>query len=212
MSIRAECDNCGAVYELDEPAAEDPPECRCGNTLRVTGDNRAAPETGNDGPRQPLDFDEGGGGGMLQLKSRLEMPESVPMTTMADVAFLLIIFFLLTSTFAKDAGLDVSLPKAMTSKRLPKRKITVWVTSGGRIKVNDTWIKPENLSDALSSQLEQTSLKAVTIRGDEGVPYGTIVAVMDTVKRLGARITLAAEVEEAAPSAEAGTAGAGGGE
>jgi len=126
------------------------------------------------------------------------------MATMADVAFLLIIFFMLTSTFARDTGLDITLPKALTSESLPKREVTIWVNRFGQIKVNDNWIDPQHLVVVLRQELAESATSAVTIRGDEQVPYGTIVTVMDTAKLFGADITLAAEieVERSGPGAE----------
>lgn len=123
------------------------------------------------------------------------MPSIVPMATMADVAFLLIIFFMLTSTFAKDTGLDITLPRAITSQALPKRDVTIWVNRLGQLRVNQSWIRPDDLPDMLKREFAQAGARGVTIRGDEGVPYGTIVFVMDTAKLLGADITLAAEIE-----------------
>jgi len=117
------------------------------------------------------------------------------MATMADVAFLLIIFFMLTSTFARDTGLDITLPQAITSQALPKRDVTIWVTRAGQLRVNDNWMKPADLPLALKREFTDSGARGVTIRGDEGVPYGTIVTVMDTAKLLGADITLAAEIE-----------------
>ena len=126
------------------------------------------------------------------------------MTTMGDIAFLLIIFFMLTSTFAKDTGLDITLPKALSSEKLDKREVTVWVSREGRVRVNETWIDPEDLREVLGREFAKVEVKGVTIRGDEQVPYGTIMTVMDVAKILGADITLAAEVEEGHPGAVIG--------
>jgi len=115
----------------------------------------------------------------MRLRSRLNITPSLPMATMADVAFLLIIFFMLTSTFARDTGLNIVLPKALSSEK---------------------WVKPEDLMGVLQRELGDARVKAVTIRGDERVPYGTIVTVMDTAKLLGAEITLAAEIETKLPT------------
>ncbi len=140
----------------------------------------------------------------MRLRSRLEPLPPLPMATMADVAFLLIIFFMLTSTFARDTGLDIALPKAMTSESLPKREVTIWVNRYGQVRINDNWIRPEDLLSALRAEFAQAQVKGVTIRGDERVPYGTIVTVMDAAKLLGADITLAAEVEPGTPGARVG--------
>lgn len=140
----------------------------------------------------------------MRLRSRLEPLPPLPMATMADVAFLLIIFFMLTSTFARDTGLDITLPKAMTSESLPKREVTIWVNRYGQVRINDNWIRPEDLLSALRAEFAQAQVKGVTIRGDERVPYGTIVTVMDAAKLLGADITLAAEVEPGTEGARVG--------
>ncbi len=137
----------------------------------------------------------------MKLRSRLQPLSPLPMATMADVAFLLIIFFMLTSTFARDTGLDIILPRAMTSESLPKREVTVWVNRYGQVRINENWIEPGDLMPALRAEFAQADVKGVTIRGDERVPYGTIVTVMDAAKQLGADITLAAEVEAGTPGA-----------
>jgi len=140
----------------------------------------------------------------MRRRSRLPQLSPLPMATMADVAFLLIIFFMLTSTFARDTGLDITLPKAMTSESLPKREVTIWVNRQGQVRVNQDWIEPAQLRGALEAEFAQADVKGVTIRGDEQVPYGTIVTVMDVAKLLGANITLAAEVAEGHPGAVVG--------
>ena len=143
----------------------------------------------------------------MRFRSRLTAPNIVPMATMADVAFLLIIFFMLTSTFARDTGLDITLPKALTSENLPKREVTIWVNRLGQIRINESWIRPEDLASVLKKELAESALRAVTIRGDERVPYGTVVTVMDTAKLLGASITLAAEIEAEARAPRSPPAG-----
>ena len=130
----------------------------------------------------------------MKFRSRLSTPNLIPTATMADVSFLLIIFFLLTTTFAEDSGLDIGLPKAMTSQEMPKREVTVWVTREGRIRVDRLWVTQEGLAEVLGQRLGEAEVKAVTIRGDERVPYGTIVTIMDAAKLLGADITLLAEI------------------
>jgi len=187
MRTRVKCDECGAIHEVSDAAEGTVLNCRCGNEIRVPA---ARPMRSGPPPAAPA----------ISLRSKLSTPNIAPMTTMADVAFLLIIFFLLTSTFARDTGLDITLPKAITSESLPKREITIWVNRAGQLKVNDDWIRPIDLTAVLSRELAKSSVLAVTIRGDENVPYGTIVTVMDTAKRLGADITLAAEVEMAGPA------------
>jgi biopolymer transport protein ExbD len=132
----------------------------------------------------------------MRFETRLDTQPVIPMVGMADIAFLLIVFFMLTSTFSKDTGLDISLPSAATIDALPRREISIWVTNEGQVLVDRVPVPPEQVPVYLAAQLQQTSLKAVTIRGDERVNYGVIVDIMDVSKQLGASITLAAVYEE----------------
>ncbi|MGQ9730072.1 MAG: ExbD/TolR family protein, partial [Candidatus Zipacnadales bacterium] len=134
----------------------------------------------------------------VYLHTRLKTDNTIPMAAMADIAFLLIIFFLLTCTFAKDTGLDISLPKAQTSQELSKRDITIWITRTGEVHVGKIIVPPDRaqIRAALQEVLRDQSIRSVTIRGDEGVNYGDVVVVMDEAKKKGANITLAAVYEE----------------
>ena len=136
----------------------------------------------------------------MKIRSRLSTENTIPMAAMADIAFLLIVFFMLTSTFAKDTGLDISLPKAQTSQSLPKRDISIWITRSGEVHIGKTIVPADRrqIIAALREALSDTSVKSVTIRGDEGVSYGSVVRVMDIAKQNGATITLAAVYEEGA--------------
>jgi len=134
----------------------------------------------------------------MKLRTRLKTDNTIPVAAMADIAFLLIVFFLLTSTFAKDTGLDISLPKAETSQDLPKRDVTIWITGSGEVHIGGTVVPPDRrqIVAALREALKDKSIQSVTIRGDEGVDYGDVVRVMDIAKQNGAAITLAAVYEE----------------
>lgn len=134
----------------------------------------------------------------MKLRTRLKTDNTIPVAAMADIAFLLIVFFLLTSTFAKDTGLDIQLPKAATSEELPKRDVTIWITRDGEVHIGGTVVPPDRrlIVAALREALKDTSIRSVTIRGDEGVQYGDVVRVMDIAKQNGAAITLAAVYEE----------------
>ena len=136
----------------------------------------------------------------MKIRSRLSTESAIPMAAMADIAFLLIVFFMLTSTFAKDTGLDISLPKAQTSQSLPKRDISIWITRSGEVHIGKTIVPADRrqIIAALREALSDASVKSVTIRGDEGVTYGSVVRVMDIAKQNGATITLAAVYEEGA--------------
>ena len=125
----------------------------------------------------------------MQLRSKLGLESTIPVVSMADIAFLLIIFFLLTSTFARDTGLDIKLPKASTIEQLPKQAVVVQIERDGRIQVNGQPVQAHQFQQALAAALAGTSLKKVNVRADEDVAYGRVFGVLDVARMEGARAT-----------------------
>lgn len=126
-------------------------------------------------------------------RSRRLMPV-IPMVTMADIAFLLIIFFLLTTTFSRDTGLKLKLPGALSPQPIRQQEITIRITADRQILVDEERVTPSQLESALRKRIQEAGTKEVVIRGDAEIPYWVAVAVMDAVKRVGARAAaLAAE-------------------
>jgi len=130
----------------------------------------------------------------MRIRRRLSSEAAIPVVAMADVTFLLIAFFLLTSTFAKDTGLNIDLPSAETAKSLPKKEVTIWVERDGYVHLGKQKLPgdPRVVELALRKALAESSTKSVTIRGDQGVTYGRIMTIMDIAQKNGAAITLAA--------------------
>ncbi|MCS7252804.1 MAG: biopolymer transporter ExbD [Armatimonadota bacterium] len=129
---------------------------------------------------------------MLQRRRRLT--PTIPMVTMADIAFLLIIFFLLTTTFSRDTGLKLKLPGALSPQPIRQQEITIRITAERQILLDEQRVSPSQLEAALRKRIQETGTREVVIRGDAEIPYWVAVAVMDAVKRVGARAAaLAAE-------------------
>jgi len=131
-----------------------------------------------------------------ESKSRLRLEVTLPIVSMADIAFLLIIFFMLTSTLIKETGVDVDVPKAEDVEPLPETDVAVEVLETGEIQVNNRVVTIEQLPIALMIELEKSATKVVTIRGDEKSLYGTMLPVLAVVGGQGASIRLAGELQQ----------------
>jgi len=119
---------------------------------------------------------------------------------MSDIAFLLIIFFMLSTTFVKESGLELTLPGAESADELDKpEEILVSVGRDKTIRVDMEPATLETLPQVLQRKLAQRRNKVVTVRADEGIEYGFVVAVMDVPKSLGAQLNLAVEKLEPGP-------------
>jgi biopolymer transport protein ExbD len=128
----------------------------------------------------------------MKLQAARKHEPSIPTASMADIAFLLIIFFMLTITFEVDKT-RVQLPKTTVRVEVPKKAAYVVLDKSGRIKVSDG----EELSVQIPGAEETFSfaagvvatdpMKEFVLKADEGVAYRDVDAVIDALKRAKVR-------------------------
>lgn len=102
-----------------------------------------------------------------------------------DCVFQLLIFFMLSSTFANPA-LKLALPRATSAERPDSDQIVVSIGSDGKIFVNADEVALENLKTALQNRLAKVERKQVNFKGDRAMRYDLFVRVMDIAKQAGA--------------------------
>jgi biopolymer transport protein ExbD len=118
----------------------------------------------------------------------------VPMTSLIDIVFLLLIYFLLTTNFMVDEGISVKLPQAQASAPQTEEVITVFVDAQGRTFIGNQAVALDLLFDRLREQLASRASDLVVVRADRSVILNQAVKVMDIAKAAGAgRLVLATE-------------------
>ena len=126
------------------------------------------------------------------MKIQLEQ-KNMPLTifsysSLTDIVLLLLVFFLLTSSFIITEGLQVTLPEAENTNPAEQKQVIVSLLNDGRIFINNSEIGTESdaitiaLKEALTDPEEQT----VVLSSDRDVPLETAVMVMDEAKGVGA--------------------------
>ena len=115
------------------------------------------------------------------------------LTPMVDVVFLLIIFFMVSTTFITlESGLPVDLPQAQSATAQASEVPTVTVNSERAIFLAGSQVQEADLVAALRAQLEASGQGTVVLRADQNVPHGLTVRVMDLIRQAGAqRISIA---------------------
>jgi len=121
----------------------------------------------------------------------------IPTCSMADIAFLLIIFFMLTTVFKAERGIRVSLPTAASTKKLPKRNIAhIWVSSDGVISIDDNIMEKSYVSAIMGRKTEINPQLIVSVLMDKAGEYGDLSDVFEELKDASAlRVSLATLME-----------------
>ena len=117
-----------------------------------------------------------------------------PLTSLIDIVFLLLIYFLLTTNFMVDEGIKIKLPNASATSPQTQKEITIVVDKKGRAFLENHEIPLNELFATLKERLKGREDGLVVIKADRAVILNKAVQVMDVAKAAGAgRLVLATE-------------------
>lgn len=108
------------------------------------------------------------------------------MISLTDIIFLLLVFFLLSSTFVLQSGVKVKLPVATTSDVSSEKSIVVSIAKDGGIYINDELVNKIELGARLRQKLMDIGNPIIVLRADKAVIIENLVEVMDIAKVAGA--------------------------
>jgi len=110
----------------------------------------------------------------------------INITPLIDIVFLLLIFFMLTTTFVESRGLQVKLPKASTaSSSSTAKNIVISVNKNNLIYINDTPVTMNKLSTEIRNLLKSSKDPLLVLRADADTKHGETVTIMDIAKQAG---------------------------
>lgn len=137
----------------------------------------------------------------MSLKRQHSMMAIFSMASMTDVIFLLLIFFMVTSTFVFPTALDISLPEG-TDQVAIKPTTRVYVDKDQRLYLSFTGEEPAEVDqDQLAGLLELDARRnpdqSIAVYADEDVAYGAVVRVLDLGARHGLKMVLATKAAPA---------------
>ncbi len=126
----------------------------------------------------------------MNLGSKKKESPDVNLTPLIDVVFLLLIFFMVSTTFKKDTAIKVDLPEASSKQIKQKKKaFEIVVDAKGRYFLNNKEQlvnqKIKTMMQILSKNLGKDSKKPLIIRADSNAPHGAVVLIMDAARQLG---------------------------
>lgn len=111
---------------------------------------------------------------------------SINITSLIDVMFLLLIFFMVSSVFRTNAGIDITLPAASTASEQQEAPYEIFIEESGKIIFGDTpGITLPELEEKMRRIVQQEPAARMALSADEGADYKDFVAVIDMARRVG---------------------------
>jgi len=135
----------------------------------------------------------GFGGTGLGRRRTLPLNAEINVTSLVDVAFVLLIIFMITAPIMQ-GGIDVQLPRARTGPLSSKEGVIVSVDRRGRIYVDDVPVNLDEFRATIRRIVDQRNVSSVYVRGDRNTTYGNVVKVVGALHDAG--ITSAGLVTE----------------
>jgi biopolymer transport protein ExbD len=130
----------------------------------------------------------------LVRKAAEEQGQQIDLTPMLDVVFIMLIFFIVTATFIKEAGVDVNRPVAETREEIKNQNILVAVNAADEIWINKVMVKPTSVKAVIERMHADNPKGAVVIQADQQFTAEKFAIVYDAARDAGVSdIHLAAE-------------------
>jgi len=138
------------------------------------------------------------GGGFSRKSSA---SDKIPDSSLADIAFLLLIFFMVTTVFRTDKEQDIIWPQAEATKKIDEKRddiLNIWLTQAGEIFINDQPLTMDQIRPLVAPLYVASEQRlVVSIRSDREVPYRLVDEIQEQLKAAGVvRVAFATELEQ----------------
>jgi len=132
----------------------------------------------------------------MQLHEKKRHKVLINITSLIDVLFLLLIFFMISSTFVEQPGMKLELPESKSALTEKIKDLVLQINADGTMTLNDENISLGNLEDMFKQILPTLEEKSLVLKADKSIPHGTVVKVMDLAKLSGLeKLIIATQVE-----------------
>jgi biopolymer transport protein ExbD len=113
------------------------------------------------------------------LRRKPRRVAEINLINMIDMLFFLLVFFVLTSSFTSETGIDINKPKAQSSKTLPKQPLLIGITRDGSVHVNESPVSIKVLPEVLQHYISEDPDRAVVVVADRDALISKAVDVLD---------------------------------
>jgi biopolymer transport protein ExbD len=125
-------------------------------------------------------------------KVRVEEDAAIDMTPMLDIVFIMLIFFIVTTVFVKEAGIEVNKPNGSLAVMPKNANIFIAITEDGKVWIDKRPVETDLIRSNLERLMAEQPSDVIIIQADKKSEHGLVVEVMDQIKAAGIdRISIA---------------------
>jgi biopolymer transport protein ExbD len=135
----------------------------------------------------------------MRFKKKSRIQQEIPTGPMADISFLLIIFFMVTTVFVVYRGFPVNLPYAQKIDTVSGKRnvVNIWISPQGKIMVDEYNSEINNVGEIVSKKISENPRIVVLVKSDKDTPYKMISGVIEELKKANAlRVSFIAKREQ----------------
>lgn len=121
----------------------------------------------------------------MEFETRSRIPAELSLTPLIDVVFLLLVFFMLTSSMVKIKTIDLNLPDSSSADSLPEEPINISVNKAGDFFLGETIISNQELTEHLIKQLATNPKQNIMLSVDASLTSQEMIDAMDLIRNAG---------------------------
>ncbi len=122
----------------------------------------------------------------MRYRERNDQVQDINISPLIDMVFILLIFFMVSTTFVKDMKLDLNRPAAATPTAASTKAIRLYIDSNGDVYLDGEPVRIWVIQSRVRDLLESSTSKSVLVVTDEDVPSGRLVEIVDQARLAGA--------------------------
>ncbi|MBE1300927.1 MAG: biopolymer transporter ExbD [Alteromonadaceae bacterium] len=123
---------------------------------------------------------------MAKKHTREEEDAEIDMTPMLDIVFIMLIFFIVTTSFVKEKGLEVQRPKEnQQQNNKPSKAVSILITNEGQIYFNNQLVDVVRVNARIQNYLAENNTDVAVVKAGPKAPHGIVVAVLDQAAEAG---------------------------
>ena len=134
----------------------------------------------------------------MLLGKRKKVSQDIPTSALPDIIFLLLIFFLVTTTIDAEKGLDLVLPPANTEQLEMAKKniVNLLINAAGSVAIDNEIVEVRDITRIIRERIQENPLLVVSVKTDKLTQYDVYLDVIDKLKKAEAKRISLAEPEE----------------